>query len=124
MAETESTPEVSDKDLTRLMALSLTARYQPPPMIPVWLTPLLQGITLVGLLGFAFWVGSVSTTVNSTAETVKELSAAKEQITNRLTAIETKLNAVGNATDKIDKIEAKLDAMDKKLDQRKPMGAR
>jgi hypothetical protein len=80
--------------------------------LPGVITSILQGFTVVGLLGFVFWFGGVSTTVADTAARVKALEDAvsgdrRESLSNRLSVVETKMSVV----------ETKLDNIDKKLDQ-------
>jgi|ERR1051326_76138 hypothetical protein len=69
------------------------------PGVPQWLTSLLQGITLTAIIGFAFWLGTLSGTVNRSAEKVDKLSDAmigpsRESVSNRLSVIETKLDSL------------------------------
>jgi hypothetical protein len=86
--------------------------------LPGVITSVLQGITLVSLLGFAFWFGGVSKTVDNTAERLKTVESAisgdrREGLSNRMSVVETKLD---NLVDRMGVIETKLDSLDKKLD--------
>ncbi len=71
------------------------------PGIPEWLSPVLQSITLVSVIGCAFWLGSLSNTVTRTAQSVDKLTESKEVMGNRLTAIETKLDAIDKKLDQV-----------------------
>jgi len=73
-----------------------------------WVTTALQSVTLVTIVGCAFWLGSLSTTVTTTAQKLDKLNdgvvgISKDSLSNRLTTIETK-----------------LDNLDKKLEQPSP----
>jgi flagellar capping protein FliD len=84
--------------------------------VPAWLAPILQGITLVILIGFAFWFGALGKTVEQTAKTVEELRAGKESMGNRLTAIETEVRASKESMDKrLTAVETKVESMDNRL---------
>jgi hypothetical protein len=77
-----------------------------------WLKWLLRasGITLVGLLAFAFWLGTISSKVSSSEQTVNKVYGAVSEDPNsllvRTSLIESRLNGV----------ELKLNSMDSKLD--------
>ena|SRR6267378_2758958 len=71
------------------------------PGIPEWLSPVLQSVTLVTVIGCAFWLGSLSNTVSRTAQSVDKLTESKELMGNRLTAIETKLDAIDRKLDQV-----------------------
>ncbi len=68
--------------------------------VPAWLTPILQGVTIVILVGFAFWFGALSKTVEQTAKAVEELRVSNKSTENRLTVIETKLDSMDRKRDK------------------------
>lgn len=108
-----------------------------PPMKPpsLWLTNLLQGVTLVTVIGAAFWLGSLGSTVNATATKLDKLSDAvsgtsRDSLTSRITVLETKfdgfeirLNKVETRLDaietRLDRVETKVDAIDRKLSTRR-----
>jgi hypothetical protein len=68
------------------------------------------GLTLIGLLTFAFFLGSLSTTVSSSAETIKQVhqdvSTGEKSLMVRTSLIESRLSS----------IDSKLGTMDTKLD--------
>lgn len=80
--------------------------------VPTWLVPILQGITLVMLIGFAFWFGALSKTVEQTSKAVEELRASNEHMGNRLTAIETMVESMDN---RLTVVETKVESMDNRL---------
>lgn len=104
--------------------------------IETWLKWLLRGfgVTLVGLLAFAFWLGTISNEVSRSQElTTKIYSAVLEhpeslmvrtkviehrlgEIDNRLSKVETRLDAIDERLDLMDKKLNKLDDMNSKLD--------
>jgi flagellar capping protein FliD len=94
--------------------------------VPAWLAPILQGVTVVILIGFAFWFGGLNKTVEQTAKTVEELRASKESMGNRLTAIETELRAIEtelrstkeSVNNRLTSIETKLDSMNQRSSKR------
>src|SRR5690242_20143146 len=104
MSASDSDPKMKhkmkDKEYRKSIPRTRTSNEGGGGVIPQWLTPILQGVTILVLLGCAYWLGGINNTVNRTAATVDKLSDSKEKITNRLATIETK-----------------LDAMDKKIDQ-------
>jgi len=66
---------------------------------PEWLVTTLQGITLATIVGCAFWLGSLSSTVSRSAEKLDKLSDAvmnpsRDGMANRLSVIETKLDTI------------------------------
>jgi hypothetical protein len=68
-----------------------------------WITTALQSVTLVTIVGCAFWLGSLSTTVASTSQKLDKLNDAvvgvsRDSVSNRLVAIETKLELIEKNT--------------------------
>ena len=83
--------------------------------VPAWLASVLQGVTIVILVGFAFWFGTLSKTVEQTAKAVEELRVSNERMGNRLTALETEVRASKESVnDRLTGIETKLDSMDRR----------
>lgn len=85
------------------MGVAATPVAAPPSL---WLTNILQGLTLATAIGAAFWLGSLSGTVNASAAKIDKLTdsvagTSRESISSRLSVIETR-----------------LDTMDKKLDSK------
>lgn len=94
-----------------------TSGYRHPAM-PAWIAPVLQGVTIVILVGFAFWFGMLTKTVEQTAKAVEELRVSNERMGNRLTALETEVRASKESVnDRLTGIETKLDSMDIKRDK-------
>lgn len=85
-----------------------------------WLRWLLRasGITLVGLLAFAFWLGTISAKVSNTEQMVNKLYAAVSEDPNslmvRTSLLENRLTLVEN---RLTVVESKLTSMDAKLDE-------
>ena len=74
---------------------------------------IVEFIGVVAIAGAIFWLGTLSSTVSSTASKVDKMSDAligvsKDSLSSRIAVMETKMTA----------IETKLDAIDKKLDSR------
>lgn len=76
-----------------------------PPKAPsLWLTNILQGVTLVTIAAAAFWLGSLSSTVAATSGKVDKLTEAvtgvsRESLSSRVSVIETKLDAIDQKLD-------------------------
>ena len=107
--------------------------------IESWLKWLLRaaGVTLAGLLAFAFWLGTISAKVSSSEQTINKIYSAVSEdpnsllvrtsvIEHHLTGVETRLTSVEkrltgvedrltNVEDKISSMDAKLGSMDAKL---------
>jgi peptidoglycan hydrolase CwlO-like protein len=81
------------------------------------------GLSLVGILSFAFWLGSVSARVSDSSETINRVYGAvaenKDSLLVRTSLIEHRLSNVETRLDKVearlDKVEARLGAMEAKL---------
>ena len=101
----------------RLEELSLEQRVSKME----WLSRLfgaLSGLSLVGILAFAFWLGSLSTKVSNSAETTSRVYAAvaenKDTLLVRTSLIEHRLD---NVEKKLDNIETRLSSVESKLDK-------
>jgi hypothetical protein len=74
-----------------------------PPRQSLWITNLLQGVTLVTIAASAFWLGSLSSTVSSTSAKVDRLtdavSGSKDSLSSRASVIETKLDEINKKFD-------------------------
>jgi hypothetical protein len=73
--------------------------YKTSPNIAGWVATLLQSVTLVTIVGCAFWLGSLSTTVSNTSQKLDKLNdgivgISKDSLSNRLATIETKLDNI------------------------------
>jgi hypothetical protein len=132
------TPSIADKigELEKRIQQMESVRGElaspAPPMKPpsLWLTNLLQGVTLVTVMGAAFWLGSLSSTVSATATKVDKLvdavsGTSRYSLTSRITVIQTKLDVFETKLDvfetklgvfetKLGVFETKLDAIDRK----------
>ncbi|PWT83228.1 MAG: hypothetical protein C5B44_00935 [Acidobacteria bacterium] len=87
--------------------------------LSLWLTNILQGVTLVTIGACAFSLGSLSSTVSATSTKLDKLNDAvigvsRESLSNRVSIIETKLDSLSG---RVDAIEARLDSIDKKLEK-------
>ena len=70
------------------------------------------------LVGFAFWFGMRTKTVEQTAKAAEELRVSNERMGNGLTALETEVRASKESVnDRLTGIETKLDSMDRKRDK-------
>lgn len=79
---------------------------QSPPQ-SLWLTNILQGVTLVTIAACAFWLGSMSSTVSSTSTKVDKLSDAvvgtsKDSLNSRMAVMETKLDGMNSKLDRLE----------------------
>src|SRR5215217_4508747 len=90
------------------------------------------GVTLAGLLAFAFWLGTISAKVSSSEQTINKVYAAVSEdpnsvlvrtsvIEHQLTGIETRLTNVETrltgVEDRLTRVENKLGSMDTKLNE-------
>ena len=71
--------------------------FKNSPNIAGWVTTTLQSVTLLAIVGGAFWLGQLSTTVSNTSQKLDKLNdgvvgISKDSLSNRLTTIETKLD--------------------------------
>ncbi|HKY29142.1 MAG TPA: hypothetical protein VJM12_14485 [Pyrinomonadaceae bacterium] len=77
----------------------------------------LSGLSLVGILAFAFWLGSVNARVTASSETITRVFGAvaenKDSLLVRTSVIEHRL---GNVEKRLDSVEVKLDSLEKKTD--------
>lgn len=89
--------------------------------IETWLKWLLRasGVTLAGLLAFAFWLGTISTKVSSSEQTINKVYGAVSEDSNslfvRTSLIENRLTDVDK---KLSSMDSKLDDLVKRLDLR------
>lgn len=89
-------------------------------------------VTLAGLLGFAFWLGSINARVSSSEQTINKVYSAVVDDPNsltvrttvlehRLTGVESRLTSVENrltgVEDRLTRVENKLSSMDVKLNE-------
>lgn len=90
--------------------LSMSAAQEAKPS---FITNLLQGVTLLSIVAFAFWFGTLNGKVDQATIKVDTLTSAisgatKDSLSSRLTAVETKL----------DSIDKTLASIDSKLDKK------
>ena len=76
----------------------------PPKPPSLWLTNLLQGVTLVTIAASAFWLGSLSSTVSSTSNKLDKLNesvmgVSRDSVSSRMSVIETKLDSLDKKLD-------------------------
>ena len=114
-AESESASRAKAADVHRKLA---EERAQPTAhvLIPGWLAPILQGVTLLAIIGCAFWLGTVSSTVSQTSAKVDALYTqvlvGKDSLNSRVTILEARTTAIETSVEAMD---TKLQAMDTKL---------
>ena len=84
-----------------------------------WLLKLfggLSGLSLVGILAFAFWLGTVNAKVSASSEMITRVYGAvaenKDSLLVRTSVIEHRLD---NFETRLDRVEAKLDNIEAKL---------
>jgi hypothetical protein len=82
-----------------------------------WL-PRAAGITVAGILAFAFWLGTISAKVSSSEQTINKVYSAVLEDPNslmvRTNLIEYRLTGVEN---RLTNVEDKLRSMDQKLNE-------
>jgi hypothetical protein len=65
-----------------------------------WLSNLLQGVTLLSIIGFAFWLGSMSNKISDSSAKIDKLYSvvleSRDSISSRLSGIEAKLDGIDN----------------------------
>lgn len=76
----------------------------------------LSGLSLVGILAFAFWLGTVNAKVSASSETINRVYGAvaenKDSLLVRTSLIEHRL---GNVEKRLDSVEARLDKVEARL---------
>ena len=97
-----------------------------------WLLRLLgalSGLSLVGILGFAFWLGGLSSKLSNSADTASRIYGALAEnkdsllvrtgvIEHRLDSLEKRLESVEKKLDSLEKkFETRLDSVESKLDK-------
>src|SRR5947209_3211962 len=98
-------PDELDERLTYIEArlAELTAYRSAAPLptnVPAnsWLSNLLQGVTLLSIIGFAFWLGSLSNKIADNSTKIDKLYGivleSRDSISSRLSGIEAKLDAI------------------------------
>jgi uncharacterized coiled-coil protein SlyX len=75
--------------------------------VPSAITAILQGLTLAGIIGVAFWLGSLNTTVNNTSNKVDKFSEKVDKLSEKVDGLSSRTAVM----------ETKLESVDKKLDQ-------
>jgi hypothetical protein len=113
MATNISPSEIEElrRRISSLEAMPISTRQAAPRTS--WLLGIIQTLSFAGILGAAFWLESLNSTVASTAAKVDRLtdamtSASKDSLNSRMAVMETRITA----------IDTKLDTIDKKLDRR------
>jgi hypothetical protein len=93
------------KRIIQLESGRATIAPQPTFKSPsLWLTNMLQGVTLAAIVGCAFWLGALSSTISSASMKVDKLAdsvagASKESLSRRISVIETKLDSLDKRLD-------------------------
>jgi len=63
-----------------------------------WLTKVLPGVTLLSIIAFAFWLGSLHNTIKQNSEKLDKISGvvleSKDSLTSRTSIIEAKLDSI------------------------------
>jgi prefoldin subunit 5 len=99
----------------------VTPRPDAPAVVPAWLNPILQGVTIVIVLGSVFWFGQTIGTINTKVDGLQRSVDSLQKSVDRLndwkdvtTVSLASLNArVDSLNAKIDDIDAKLDDLSK-----------
>jgi hypothetical protein len=94
-----------------------TASPAPPPVvtsptasvIPAWLTPILQGITVLIIIGAVFWVGQITGTTNTKIDnlqnSVDKLNDWKDTASISLGSLNTKVENLNSKIDDLSRIK-------------------
>ena len=79
----------------------------PIPGVPAWLNPILQGVTVIVVIGAALWVGQITGTVNTKVDnlqrSVDKLGDWKD----------TASVSLGSLNQKVDDLKPKIDDLSK-----------
>lgn len=73
--------------------------FKNSPNIAGWVTTTLQSVTLLAIVGCAFWLGQLSTTVSNTSQKLDKLNdgvvgISRDSLSNRLSVIEATLASI------------------------------
>lgn len=82
-------------------------RTTPIPGVPTWLSPILQGVTVVIVIGAALWVGQITGTVNTK---VNNLQKSADKINDWK---DTASVSLGSLNQKVDDLKSKVDDLSK-----------
>ena len=98
-AQAERVASLADIRVEPLAETMSRPTTQSQSSIAGWVTTAMQSVTLVTIVGCAFWLGSLSTTVSRTSQNLDKLNDAvvgvsRDSVSNRLIAIETKLENI------------------------------
>lgn len=82
-----------------------------------WIVNVFGSITLVGIVGFAFFLGSMNNSITRASEKSDKIYSvvleSKDNLASRASVIESRLDTIDSRLDTMDK---KLDNIDKKLE--------
>jgi tetrahydromethanopterin S-methyltransferase subunit B len=109
--------------LSHLASLTLEQRVSNIEMF-ARLLGALSGLSLIGILSFAFWLGTVSTKVSASTETAdrvyRVVAENKDSLLVRTGVIESRLGALETRMDRLeasmDRLEARMDRLEARMD--------
>jgi peptidoglycan hydrolase CwlO-like protein len=77
------------------------------PGVPAWLSPILQGVTIMVLLGAIFWVGqttgTISTKVDNLQKSADKINDWKDTASVSLGSLNTKVDGLNSKIDDLSK---------------------
>lgn len=111
-------------NMERLSRVNTNIAPVPATEARSWLERWFPGISLVAFTAFAFWLGTISATVNNAAARTEKVYAivleSKDSLTARTSVIESRISVIESRISVIESrttgIESQLDAINKKLD--------
>ena len=105
MSAQQVPPQTTEERLKHIEEQVRVLSYvQPYSPVTSFLEKWLPGITLLTIIGFSFWLGTLSSTIKQTSDKVDKVYSQVLESKDSLTA-------------RTSVVEAKLEVMDKKLDQ-------
>ncbi|PYS81670.1 MAG: hypothetical protein DMF67_15920 [Acidobacteria bacterium] len=100
------------EERTRTLEAKMQERESASTAPASWLGNLLQGVTLLSIIGFAFWLGGMSGKVTATSDKVDKLNSvvleSRDSLSSRMATVEAKLDSIDKKLDTItENIKAK-----------------
>ena len=94
------------------------------PGVPVWIAPLLQGLTVVVVIGAALWVGQITGTTNTRIDnlqkSVDKLNDWEDSASVSLASLNQKVDdlrsRVNDLNSKVDNLNSKVDKLASRVD--------
>ncbi|MCA1612821.1 MAG: hypothetical protein LC800_01455 [Acidobacteria bacterium] len=117
---TQQLPPQSLEDRLKQLEEQLRGLTQAKSPLEAFLAKWLPGITIVAMIGFAFWLGGLSNKIEASSSRTEQLINWKDTVTTRLSVIETEIKGVNNELERLregqERVTTQLDNMDAKLD--------